>query len=444
MSSESFPGGSVERLAGAEERLLEMADGVSASAEVVGTAVDEESVEVLYGGEIAPHRTLSSFLSLRIVRGGRVGGAGGTSASPGKLLDMAISTARVGPKAEFRFPGSTTSAAVQIRDPRVEEMGCAELAGAMERLRDRTAGAYPYSSLEGSISVRRLRVGIHNSRGLKAEYRKALLEWDLQLLVPTSDGLVTFTSAAATCRHTSLPGASLVADVPEHGQLSETTGPASGEVPVVFAPEAMSVLLQPVRVGVSGRSLLAGSSPLRNMEGGQVFSPAVTLLDRPLMELGAGSAPFDAEGIETRDKALFDGGLFGGFVFDLATAGMAGTESTGNAGREYDTPPYPVVTNLDMAAGELNIPDLLELADGGYMVCGFQGGNSDTVTGDFTLDAGAAFAVRDGNLDARLRRLTVSGNAYRLLSRVTGLSRQRRLSGRDVLPYVCVEAVDCG
>ena len=373
-----------------------------------------------------------------------MGGAGGTSAAPGKLLDMAISTARVGPKAGFRFPGSTTPAEVRILDPRVAELNCEGLSEAMERLRDRTARAYPYSSLEGSISVRRLRVGIHNSRGLKAEYRKALLEWDLQLLLPTSDGLVTFTSAAATCRHTSLPGASLLADVPEHGQLSETTGPVSGEVPVVFAPEALSVLLQPVRVGVSGRSLLAGSSPLRNMEGGQVFSPAVTLLDRPLMELGPGSAPFDAEGTETRDKVLFENGCFAGFVFDLATASLAGTESTGNAGREYDTPPYPVVTNLDMAAGELDMPHLLARADGGYLVCGFQGGNSDTVTGDFTLDAGAAFAVRDGGLDARLRRLTVSGNAYRLLSRVTGLSAERRLSGRDVLPYVSVEAVDCG
>ncbi len=444
MSSETFPKDSLKRLEEAEGRLLEMADAVSASAEVVGTALDEESVEVLYGGDIAPHRTLSSFLSLRIFRGGRVGGAGGTSAAPGKLLDMAISTARVGSDAGFRFPGSTSPANVKILDPAVAGLGCSELSETLERLRGKTSEAFPYSTLEGSISVRRLRVGIHNSRGLQASYQKALLEWDLQLLIPTSDGLVTFTSAAATCRPTSLPGASILADIPGREQLSEAAGPVSGKAPVVFAPEALSVLLQPVRVGVSGRSMLAGSSPLINTKGKQVFSPAVTLADRPLLELGAGSAPFDAEGTETRDKLLFKNGVFKGFVFDLATAATAETETTGNAGREYDTPPSPVVTNLDMSAGDLDMDDLLQRADGGYLVCGFQGGNSDAVTGDFTLDAGASFAVREGRLAARLRRLTITGNSYRLLSRVTGLSAGRKLSGRDTLPYISVDGVDCG
>jgi PmbA protein len=444
MSSEVFPPGPLDRLRGAEERLLEMADAVSASAEVVGTALDEESAEVLYGGEIAPHRTLSSFLSLRIFRSGRLGGAGGTSAAPGKLLDMAISTARVGPEADFSFPGSTRPAEVPILDPGVAGMGCPDLSDALDRLRRRTSKAYPYSTLEGSISVRRLRVGIRNSAGLSVDYIKAILEWDLQLLVPTSDGLVTFTSAAATGRPTDSPGASLLSDLPDPDLLSRASGPSGRRAPVVFAPEALSVLLQPVRVGVSGRSMLAGSSPLRNMEGGQVFSPEVTILDRPLMELGAGSAPFDAEGIETRDKPLFEEGRFRGFVFDLATAGMAGRGSTGNAGREYDTPPSPVVTNLEMAGGGLELPELMKMAEGGYLVCGFQGGNSDAVTGEFTLDAGAAFSLREGRPEARLRRLTLSGNSYRLLSRTTGLSKRRRLSGRDTLPYVCVEAVDCG
>lgn len=444
MSSEGICRSAETRLEEAEERLLDMADGVSSSAEVVGTALDEESAEILYGGEIAPHSSLSSFLSLRIFRNGRLGGAGGTSAAPGKLLDMAISTARVGPRARFDFPGSTSSGELNLTDPGVETLGCGDLFEALKRLRREAGAVYPYSTLEGGITVRRMRVGIRNSRGLQASYRKALLEWDLQLLVPTSEGLVTFTSAGATCRPTELPGAELLRTLPDHGMLSRTRGAPSGSLPVVFAPEALSVLLQPVRVGVTGRAMLAGSSPLRNMRGGQAFSSALTLLDRPRMELAAGSAPFDAEGVPTRDKTLVDQGVFRGFVYDLATASLAGTESTGNAGRDYDTPPAPVVTNLEMKPGNLSMDELLGRADGGCLVCSFQGGNSDAATGDFTLDAGAAFTVSDGKPAARIRRLTVSGNSYRLLSRVGGLSKSRRLCGRDLLPYLSAEAVDCG
>jgi PmbA protein len=444
MSSDDFSRTVEGRLEDAEARLLEMADGVSSSAEVVGTALDEVSAEILYGGEIAPHSSLSSFLSLRLFRGGRLGGAAGTSAAPGKLLDMAISTARVGPEAGFEFPGSIRTEEIPLSDPRVEKLGCAELSEALKRLRGEAGAVYPYSTLEGTIAVRRMRVGIRNSRGLQASYRKTLLEWDLQLLVPTSEGLVTFTSAGATCRHADLPGCELMQTLPGSGLLARTTGAPSGSLPVVFAPEALSVLLQPIRVGVTGRAMLAGSSPLRNMGGGQAFSSAVTLLDRPRMELAAGSAPFDAEGVATRDKTLVDEGIFRGFVFDLATASTAGTESTGNAGRNYDSPPSPVVTNLEMKPGVLDMDGLLRRAEGGCLVSSFQGGNSDATTGDFTLDAGAAFSIRDGSPAERLRRLTVSGNAYSLLSRVSGLSESRRLCGRDILPYVSVESVDCG
>ena len=195
-----------------------------------------------------------------------------------------------------------------------------------------------------------------------------------------------------------------------------------------------------VRAGVSARRRLRGSSPLIGKLEERVASESVSIYDRPRLDLGGASAPFDAEGIATYDKPLFENGLFKGFIYDLASAHEAGTRSTGNAGRNCHDAPEPVCTNLVMEPGDQTLEAMVSGVEEGLLVADvLSGGSSNVVTGDFSFDTTSAFVVRDGEIQGRTDRGRITGNVYGALSTVSAIESSLHLAGTDWLPHLRVD-----
>ncbi len=128
------------------------------------------------------------------------------------------------------------------------------------------------------------------------------------------------------------------------------------EVPVIFeAPLAVALVGNFVQA-VSGGSLYRKSSFLLDSLGQQVFSPVVSIAERPHLKKAFGSSPFDSDGVATRDREVVTDGVLNGYFLSTYSARKLGMQTTGNAGGSH---------NLIVKPGEQDLAALIKQMDRG-------------------------------------------------------------------------------
>jgi len=206
----------------------------------------------------------------------------------------------------------------------------------------------------------------------------------------------------------------------------------SGKVACMFAPEVFGQFLRVVMMGVNGRNVAKGDSPLRGRLGEKVFDEALTIVDDPHMNFRPGARAMDNDGVPTRRIAIVENGVLNCFLYDLDSAGLAGAEPTGNRG----CGPY----GLDVPGGDATHEELLSsVSDGVYVkqLMGF--GQSNVMNGDFSCNVALGYRVRDGKMAGRVKNTMVAGNIYDLLASGVRLSSDREPG--TFLPYALLDGV---
>ena len=122
-------------------------------------------------------------------------------------------------------------------------------------------------------------------------------------------------------------------------------------VPVVWEATVAHDLLRILSNAASGEALYRRSTFLADLEGQQVASNLLSLVDDPLLDGRLGSRPFDGEGVTSRTLPLFEAGVFRNFLFDAYNARRVGRRTTGAAQRGVTSSPVPGSSNLVMAPG---------------------------------------------------------------------------------------------
>ncbi len=206
----------------------------------------------------------------------------------------------------------------------------------------------------------------------------------------------------------------------------------TGKTTVLLPPEAVSMFLMPITMGVNGRNVAKGESPLRGRLGEQILDPSITLVDNPHVDFANGATEMDADGVPTRVNTLFRAGVLERFLYDLDTAAMVGAEPTGNNGCS----PY----FLELAPGPQTSDALLAgIEDGLYVKSLIGFGQSNMMNGDVAGNVALGFRIRGGKLTGRVKNTMIAGNVYDLLRANVRLSADRD----PVLhrPYAVIEGV---
>jgi PmbA protein len=182
--------------------------------------------------------------------------------------------------------------------------------------------------------------------------------------------------------------------------------------PVLFAPEMARGLIGHFSAAIRGSSQYRQSSFLLNAAGQQVFPPGFSIAERPHIAKAMGSAPFDEEGVATRDRELVADGVLTGYILSSYSARRLGLTTTGNAGGAHN-----LVVAPNVAGG---LPAMLTRLGTGLFVTELMGQGVNAVTGDYSRGA-AGFWVQGGAIQYPVAEITIAGNLRDMLSGITAV-----------------------
>jgi len=189
------------------------------------------------------------------------------------------------------------------------------------------------------------------------------------------------------------------------------------EVPVLFeAPLAITLIGNFVHA-VSGGSLYRKSSFLLDSLGQPIFSPLVTIHERPHEKKAFGSSPFDGDGVATHPRDVVIDGVLQGYFLSSYSARKLGMQTTGNAGGSH---------NLVVEPGELGFEALVRKMHRGLVVTELLGQGVNYVTGDYSRGA-AGFWVEGGEIQYPVEEITIAGNLRDIFKGIVAV-------GNDALP----------
>lgn len=189
---------------------------------------------------------------------------------------------------------------------------------------------------------------------------------------------------------------------------------------VLFVPEVARGLIGHFLAAIRGSSQYRQSSFLLDAAGTQVFPTFMRIEEQPHLPRALGSAPFDSEGVATRDRVLVNDGILTGYVLNSYAARKLNLRTTGNAGG---------VHNLIVRPGSDELPALLKTMQRGLVVTELMGQGVNGVTGDYSRGA-AGFWVEGGEIAYPVNEITIAGNLKTMLKTIVavGADVDRRAS----------------
>jgi PmbA protein len=213
----------------------------------------------------------------------------------------------------------------------------------------------------------------------------------------------------------------------------------TGKVPVLFTPNAATMLWGTVIAALNGKRILEDSSPWSQKLGESVLSELLTFSQDP--QLIPYDCPFDDEGTPTQALTLINQGKIEQFYSDRTIARNLGYAPTGNGFRPgLGGYPTPNLVNCIIESGEGSLPELISQMGNGLVIDQILGGGPD-ISGDFSINVDLGYRIENGEIVGRVKDTMVAGNVYTILKQILALGSDRQWNGSCYTPSVIVDGV---
>jgi PmbA protein len=419
--------------------ILETLASLADQAEVV--SIRNESTKVSFEANRlkASQVEETKGVAVRVVKEGRLGFAATSDESAAdRLVTNALESAAYGAQIPLAFPGPQPGPEVETFDRTVADLPIHRLVEIGQKIVDIILPVEPEARINIDLERAIQHLSLCNQAGGEISFQRSPLSIEaLVSRVKGDDVLMTFDMAGSTIWDDDyLAFAHRIAEKLKLAQKSATI--RSGRMPVLFAPTGALVLALPLTLGLNGKNVYTGISPIKGRGGDRLFSDRLSIIDDPTLDGRLGSAPFDDEGVAHRRNVLVDRGVLKGFVYDLKTAAQSGVESTGNGSRNLFDPPAPSPSNLLFVPGETPLSEMMASIDAGLLVQDVLGlGQGNIISGAFSNSLSLAFKIEKGEIVGRVKDVSIAGNVYDLLKDVAAVSRETEwVYGSLNLPHI--------
>ncbi len=374
--------------------------------------------------------------SLEVLKDGRIGRSRGNDLD--RLLDLvagAMTLTKTGSVAHFdNWPAPADVVDVPTHSDTVLQLSTEKLVDDCRQIADAFKTYNPDLFIEAGASRQHGESLLMTSAGIVLT--RTWTRWSLSGFLQRTEGtdmLFAGVSRSWNAVNEYYDPQAIIDECLNDARLGATVVPAPrGKLTAFFPPDAVWMLLQPLMMGINGRRVAKGESPLATKLGDEIMSRKLTIIDNPHVPFSNGSAAFDSDGIPTRKQALIEDGRLIRFLYDLDSAGLAGVEPTGNSGCS----PYFTI----ISPGSETKDEILADIDNGIMIKNLMGfGQGNLANGDFSCNVGLGYKIENGKIVGRIKDTMVSGNMFDLLKNVR-LGRETNYTGQ--YPWIAVEGMD--
>lgn len=371
-------------------------------------------------------------ISVKVILEGKIGLSHTTDVSDlDGAVARALDAAAFGSSAHFTFPPPQEMPEVKTYDPNVPEIGKAEMVDLGKEMISVVKDYNPDILLSAGLRKVVSTTDFANSAGIRLSNERSQFKLGVHgQLVRGTD--ILWAGDSFGWRKREVDHMAVARKTVRLFQMAEETAPIrSGNLPVILAPEGMNILFLALQMGINGKNVVLGASPLAGHLGERIADECFSLRDDPLIDYGLGSGKFDGEGIPHQTTPLVVGGVLQNFLYDLDTAGRAGAQSTGNG---VGCSP----TNLVMDTGHTSFEEMIGNVEEGLLVYDVLGlGQGNPVSGAFSVNVNLGYKIEKGKIVGRVKDVMLAGNTYDALKDIAAIGDKAEwVGGSMIVPPV--------
>jgi PmbA protein len=181
---------------------------------------------------------------------------------------------------------------------------------------------------------------------------------------------------------------------------------------------------------LSDAPLVKGTSRWKDALGTKVADSKLTLRTVPLDPLVVAGERFTVDGFESRDMDIIREGVLENFALTLYGSRKTGKPRALNS----------AFSNIEVAAGDKPLEEIIRGIDRGILMNRFSGGSSGA-SGEMSGVAKNSFLIENGKVTDALKETMVSFDIVNVLSNITAISSERCRNGVCILPWSCFDGV---
>ena len=206
----------------------------------------------------------------------------------------------------------------------------------------------------------------------------------------------------------------------------------SGKFNAVIDSEVSSKFVSPLLRALSGYSLQQNNSFLMDSLGKQLFPQSLTLRDCPKIPKECCSKLFDSEGVATKDCPIIENGVVTQYFINTYMSRKMNIQPT------IEDATRPVMMPLREG---FSASDVIAFTGEGIYVTDFNGGNCNSVTGDFSYGI-EGFYFKDGEILRPVSGMLMTGNMLSLWSSLICSGDDARRCMSKLIPTLAFSDVD--
>ena len=204
----------------------------------------------------------------------------------------------------------------------------------------------------------------------------------------------------------------------------------SARMPMILENRLASQSLRPLISALNGSAIQQKNSFLVDKLNEKIGSDLLTITDDPFIISGRGSRLFDGEGLALKKRTIFEKGVLKNYF--IGTYYGKKLEMTPNSGS---------TTNLLITPGKRSMEEMVATLDRGILIAGFNGGNTNGSTGDFSYGIDG-FLVENGKIVKPVSEMNITGNMVELWAKLVEVGSDVYENSSWRMPSLMFEDVD--
>ena len=214
----------------------------------------------------------------------------------------------------------------------------------------------------------------------------------------------------------------------------------SGRYRMVVDGTVASRLVSPLINALNASAIQQKMSFLEGSMEKKIFSEGLTIMDNARTLGKSGSRMYDSEGVATQNRAIIEHGVVKQYFVSTYMSEKTGFAPTIEDISRPCLSPFMAGKELNDLEKGVSLKDILGLCSNGIYVTGFNGGNCNPVTGDFSFGI-EGFAFSKGKVTHPVKEMLITGNIVELWNSFTAAGTDTRSSSRWQIPTLAFENV---